>query len=373
MNQFEQLRKQKNAAFKAVNKDIEQLKIIAQESNRVSIIARDSRMILNNIDREFSERTKLNKVDISLLFVAVALQCLRQYIVTNDAFRFNEAKDADEKISKSIEDEVKKSDIDDKYKKILLNPVPYDAIRRTDEFKEKVGSIGVSGSNHRYTVLGHDPLLGWFFGTLNIMTSSLTKNEIMPVIWPSYLVENCMLKEKIDFGKLAMDGARQAIYDYKILVASVIKQALHLASDAFTKMGLPVPIINTIAPDLNSKLLSENCRIDTYSVTRGFLLSTLINSIIIAIHGLFYNRNEYKNRDMYEVKTRKILDYSNTIATSSNIITSVLSQNYKILDSGGFIVTIYRLINDYKFIRDVKKEFLIKEFDKIVQDDEYNF
>ena len=83
-------------------------------------------------------------------------------------------------------------------------------------------------------------------------------------------------------------------------------------------------------------------------------------------------------RDLYEVRTRKILSYSNALATSSNIIYTAITKNFTKLDVGGAVVTLYRLITDYSFISKVKYEFineildneLRQEIEKI--DDMYN-
>lgn len=54
---------------------------------------------------------------------------------------------------------------------ILTGSVPYDAIKTGAH----VSGTGLSGTTHRYRTLGHDPILGWIFGTANILTNSLTK------------------------------------------------------------------------------------------------------------------------------------------------------------------------------------------------------
>ncbi|WP_460266702.1 hypothetical protein [Clostridium perfringens] len=142
-------------------------------------------------------------------------------------------------------------------------------------------------------------------------------------------------------------------------------------------MGLPIPVINTVSPNFSSKLLKNG--IDIYSVSRGMAMSSLINMIIAAIHGLFYDETKYPNRDIYEVKTRKILSYSNAIASASNIIYVAISAYLgnegaiKKLDVGGLIVTIYRLLSDSKFIREVKEEFVFGSFNKLIQGEQYNF
>lgn len=222
--------------------------------------------------------------------------------------------------------------------------------------------------------LGHDPLLGWIFGTINIMTSSLTKKDLL---LSSYIVSGNNIDSVTSFDSLLVESIHIFQEDYKILIAAVAKQAIHYASDVFTKKGLPLPILNNIAPDFNSKLIKNN--IDVYSVSRGVALSILINAIVATIHGFFYDDSKHSSREIYEVKTRKILSYSNAIASESNII-GVAIKTYlgdksalKKLDIGGIIVTLYRLINNYNFIKKVKEEFVFGTFDKLIQGQEYEF
>lgn len=311
---------------------------------------------IDEINEQFSKATGLNSTDVKFLFFATGLQCLRQYLISNEKFRFDTDKGGDNFVGKFVPR---------RYEDILLGSVPYDAVRKAEGYKDQ--NTGISGANHRYMALGHDPLLGWIFGTLNIMTNTLTKNS--PSL-TTYVVKAHpttgnynQIGENIPITEVFINGVNLAKNDYKLLAVSVIRQALHFGADAFTKMGLPIPIINTISPDLSSKLLSENFRIDVYSVSRGIMLSTLINSIISAIHGLFYDEKVDIKRDLYEVRTRKILSYSNTLATSSNIIYTAITKNFTKLDVGGALVTLYRLITDYLFISKVKYEFISEILD----------
>jgi hypothetical protein len=95
--------------------------------------------------------------------------------------------------------------------------------------------------------------------------------------------------------------------------------------------------------------------------------------IIGALHKFFYNPNKDFDKELYNVRTRKIILYSNTIATSSDVIqTAVRMYNgdenaYKNFDWGGFLVTVYRLITDTEFIMKVKEEFTYSEWDKIIE------
>ena len=317
---------------------------------------------IDEINEQFSKITGLNSTDVKFLFFATALQCLRQYLISNDKFRFDTDKAGDNFIGKFVPR---------KYEDILLGPVPYDAVRKAEGYKDQ--NTGISGVNHRYMALGHDPILGWIFGTLNIMTNTLTKNSPLLttyIVKPHPTTGNyTQIGESVLISEVFINGVNLAKNDYKLLGVSVIRQALHFGVDAFTKMGLPIPIINTISPYLSSRLLSENFRIDVYSVNRGIMLSTLINSIISAIHGLFYDEKVDMKRDLYEVRTRKILSYSNALATSSNIIYTTITKDFTKLDVGGAVVTLYRLITDYSFISKVKYEFINEILDNELREE----
>ena len=93
-------------------------------------------------------------------------------------------------------------------------------------------------------------------------------------------------------------------------------------------------------------------------------------------------RNSEKNdekrgstMDLHSVKTRKILMYSNLIATSSNVIQVGISlamgkaNSLHNFDLGGFIHTLYRIATDTQFIAQIKQEFILNNFDKMIQGD----
>jgi len=92
---------------------------------------------------------------------------------------------------------------------------------------------------------------------------------------------------------------------------------------------------------------------------------------VAMIHKLFYDP-KYINPDIYEVKTRKILLYSNVLASGSNVIYCALTEDLRKLDVGGLIVTLYRLFTDIKFIREVKQEFIVSGLLEQIRGNELN-
>lgn len=81
----------------------------------------------------------------------------------------------------------------------------------------KVPYDNTGGSNHRIDTPGHDPILGFIFGVIDIMRGSSTT------------IKN----GKIDIVTGVAEG--------KNLIEALIMQLLHLLSDVATKRGLPVP------------------------------------------------------------------------------------------------------------------------------------
>jgi len=167
----------------------------------------------------------------------------------------------------------------------------------------------------------------------------------------------------------------------EIMGVSLMKEAVHLKSDMYSTASLPIPIISTISVDAARTLADYGLDMgNIMKVANQAGFAVLINSIIGMIHGMFYDESLYSNRELYAVKTRKILSYSNLIASASNVIavavasavgtatgnTELVKKSMNYLDIGGIMITIYRLITDSQFIYEVKREFLAQEWYDLV-------
>ena len=94
-------------------------------------------------------------------------------------------------------------------------------------------------------------------------------------------------------------------------------------------------------------------------------MSKLFDMIIALLHGLF--RKEDEDKDLYEVRSRKILLISNAIASSSTIINASITSNPKNLDIGSLLNTVTHLFTDVRFILKIKQEFIESEIAEKVQ------
>lgn len=335
----------------------------------------------DEIDKEFSRRTTIiNKLDLKFLAVATALQVAKSLLFPYVANKlgYGDTIDPSSRLAhndKSIEKAHREANDrfrDDKLKKhetghwinLLYQTPPYDIT---------VGSsalgINMGGKYHRLHTLGHDPILGWVFGTANILTDVITLKDFR-----SYRVirhpKMQITPEIVPISSMFYESYYQVKGDFLNLPAAIFAEFQHLKSDVNTKLGLPIPVLEAFNEDLAGKLYKSQydslCLARDLKIIGGSLLiSTLIDMIIGLVHGLFRDSNEPK--DLYEVRTRKILLVSNTIATTSSAIVTGITQNPKNLDIGSLLSTVSHLFTDVRFIYKIKREFIENEIDRKMQ------
>ena len=409
MSQYDKLKKlnadNRDKSDSLITAATQASKEIIDDVEKTAQLYRNAEKKIEDIDSQFAKLTHLDKTDIAMLMLATALQIGRWVIIGTVDIKVtekinNSRLEHDDKTitdkEKQLRDKYKERHADDKHIKdsryrdwlqLAMESVPYDITRGSSPF------FNMQGGYHRIHTLGHDPILGWIFGVANIITDTITLDTFQ-----TYKVE-------MQNGPRRWTGSyptSQALYDAfdaikednKRLPAAIFAQALHLGSDYFTKLGLPVPVLEAtdFTRSFANKLYKE--QYDSLMLTKDIakigvqaILAAVINMLISLIHSLFYDPLKYDNRDLYEVKTRKILSYSNSIASSSNVITvagmevaayyssnpELAKKGFAYMDIGGYIVTMYRLITDAKFINRVKSEFLEKEWYKAVMGEDYKF
>jgi hypothetical protein len=339
---------------------------------------------LERINSEFARKIKLKKTDISFLLIATALQTIR-WILTPEVGKKINPNERMAHDDKTIKDEVKRQNEEFKKKHLksenqggtwdvnkserktwmdmVFNSVPYDATKGA-----KILGINMEGGYHRYKTLGHDPVLGWIFGTSNIMTDVITLNSFV-----SHRVRSMTITDEIITLPALLSEVKDVIdYDVHCLPAALFAQGVHLKSDEYTKLGLPVPILGAFSESLAGRLYHSQydalcLKRDAKIVGGSAAISIIINMIIGLAHGLFYNQERDGERQFYEARTRKILMYSNAISSTCNVIAACILKNPKKLDIGGLLVTISRLFTDIRFIAKVKEEFIQAKLDAGMQ------
>ena len=344
---------------------------------------------LDSIEEQFSKKTSIvNKTDLSFLVLATALQVAKSLVFPYVAGKFDYGNSFDpserlnhndksiEKAHREANDSFRDKHIDKHgaghWVNILYQTVPYDITRGSKDL-----GINMGGKYHRMYTLGHDPILGWIFGTANILTDCITFNNfhtnritrIDPVTGAKKMV---ITPEVVFLGQMFAECYNDVKADPLNLPAALFAQAQHLKSDEFTKLGLPVPILSSINENFASKLYSENYDAlcfarDAKIVGASFVISKLFDIIIALLHGLF--RKDGEDKDLYEVRSRKILLISNTIASSSTIINATITSNPKNLDIGSLLNTLTHLFTDVRFILKIKQEFIENEIaEKVKQE-----
>lgn len=385
-------------ARKQHKKDIMERKEIVSEINKefnkidkILELGIKSDEILEIIESDFKEKTKLSKIDITILFIAVGLQVARQQLQKN--YFTKESRPTDKESAGKTEydrDQRSKGYYKTSISEILTNPVPFDTQNGTG-IKENINLGG--GKGHRQATLGHDPILGLIFGTANIATRTVTLSnlslESYHVKYDNFITKEGILSkrkgdyfaERADIEKILRYGIEKNIFleegidGLKLFLVSLGKEILHLRSDILSKESLQLPFLSL---DMNVVNKLSKYHIDmasVYTVGKQASMSIIINGIVRYIHQLIIMHIEKDiDMDLLEVRTRKILSYSNIIASSSNIlevgIRIALKDSSAInkLDIGGLGVTIYRIISDTKYQKRIKHEFIINKWNELLED-----
>lgn len=336
---------------------------------------------VNEINKEFSKQTGiLNKTDLCFLAIATALQTAKSLIypeiVQKKGYgsKFDKNSRLDHKAFESQHKKSAKTFVENHQKRnpngywinMVYQTVPYDAIKGS---RESIGK-GLTGHDHRLRTLGHDPILGWIFGVANILTDTVTLNTFDTyrvsrnplVVTPEIVAPATLISETIEMIK----------GDKMNLPAAIFTEAIHLKSDAYSKCGLPVPVLSTFDESFATELYKSQYDSLCFARDAKFIagsagISILFDIIIGLVHSLFLNPKKDKNKSLYQIRTRKILLISNAIASSSNIIATGITKNPKNLDIGGLLVTISHLFTDLRFISRIKQEFIESEMQKRLQ------
>jgi len=385
---IEELRVRREKLKKNSDITFNNMQIIIDESNRVAEVAHNSREILDGLDAEFEKQTGLKGQDVAFLFIATALQCVRIYVI-NNLTKIEKAgkENRNENVLHNLQDKILKNfnngiveDATVYYAPLNQiidgRGVPYDATGYLDE------NYGLfKGANHRFSTLGHDPIFGLVFGTANILTNTITCSQT-PFVVTNHVIYDANLKNP-RIGTFAstmimLKKATERIEDNpEAVVAAIIKQIIHIGTDLYTPCGIQLPGANLVLSNKNTEALTKYISSgDLVKIGASAGIAKLINVIISVVHMLMYDETIYESRDVYTVKTKKIIMYSNLIASASNVIwvgANMATGNEKAikdLDIGGLLVTIHRLTTDQEFIRKVKEEFVFGGFRKMIQGDD---
>ena len=383
--------RRENAHKEFINADAKLLKVL-DATAKTTYIVNNTPHIIEDLAEEFEEKTTLTRADVAVLFVAIGLQLLRQYM--QEKLSAPGERPGDQEAAGKhnwIKEPRAKRYYHPTLKEIKGKPVPFDVMDGANGKMKGSGSL-----KHRGKTVGHDPLLGLIIGTANIATSTVTIAE-GKFQYNSYHVRTNERKrdsfaenastalvmyytiDKVVHNTKDKDG----VDGREIVRESFLKEVEHLVSDAFSKDSLPLPILSSISPEFASKLADYgfDCANVIYVADQLSIAikqanyAIFINYIISLFHALFYDGKTEMDRKLYEVRTRKIVMYSNIVASALNLGVCGLAayhgkykEAYENLDLGGIVVTVYRIITDTNFINQVRKEFVIGGYKAKIND-----
>lgn len=320
---------------------------------------------------------RFDQNDMKFVMIAVALQVARQWLSEKIVDRGRLENQAAAKEIKHSTSAKKIAQLN--YGEWILGPTSYDAIQRTPGEKRRINQPGISGRNHRYKTLGHDPFIGLLVGPINLMSNTLTRNDFAtyktkPISLHSastgYLISTPMPGGIIGATTEALNNG---ISDPKFAAAAVVKHLIHLASDVNTIQGLPIPGAGALLPDNVNDWLLGNGFDAIWFANIGMQagLSQMINTITSVTYSwLLYDEKKYGSHEVFNEKVKKVVAVANAISASANLMRVGLDiaevnwiEALKHLDIGGLIIAIKAMMNSGEFKKQIHD--MIYAFDDI--------
>lgn len=420
---LEVLQSKRSALKQKSDATLRNMQEITNESYRAADVAHHSREHLAALDAEFEQRTGLTGSDIRFLFAAVALQATRIMVLdkltkVEPAGNQNQTEKAlhslQEKIFRHFDsnEPSQESPYHASMMHILTTSgVPYDATSplTQDAIRSLLGKGRTwdfdfsdllpnddlhlfKGTNHRFSTLGHDPILGLIFGTGNIMTNTiscvqkaaLSNSVSLPLLTTNHVIYTSNFKDPRIAACASTAAMLSAMIERtqenpNVFVAALIKQILHIGTDLYTPCGIQIPGVNLIFSNAEvEKLTSFISTGDLVKFGTSAKLADLINLLIATLHVLTFDSSFDNAPELFSVRTRKIILYSNVIVTSSNLLWvggNILSGNEEAIrqiDWGGLIITLHHLFYDTDYIEQLKQEFILCNFDRLILKNDLN-
>ena len=161
--------------------------------------------------------------------------------------------------------------------------------------------------------------------------------------------------------------------DKTAVALALIKQIIHIGTDLYTPKGIQIPGANLVLSKKNAENLTKYISTgDIIKITSSAVIAMVINFIISILHNLLYNETSDISRELYNVRTQKILKVSNIIAESLNIAyvganigigmytgnSTLIKEGVKRIDLGGYIVAIHQIIKSSLMQEKIRREYL---------------
>lgn len=185
---------------------------------------RSNEKAILQLNNEYNEIHKLDKIDVSIAVVAGLAGAFVDTVLVGIPSRTTNGLKA-APLSNYIRGYFDKRFPEEEMSKLAnkkISKVPFDA---QDNRNTTVWVEGLSAYYHRMLQLGHDPLLGFVVGILDILNGTMTTIDKQGNI-VCQVMENYEERKESD------------------IFSAMCKQIIHLKTDITTSMGLPVPLMS---------------------------------------------------------------------------------------------------------------------------------
>ena len=325
-----------------------------------------------HLDDAFCQATALNKKDLVVLVIAVAVRTVCSLLMNKSLAKQPEAAPEPPEMDRAAQLYSKAWNTGTAYVQQAVNsflkPMP---IRdRTSILKERPPfDLADNAAFSRKDIAGYDKYLGWIIGVVNIMTDTVTTYGLK-----SYSVtrpENGapLVNEEVStLLRVVHPVAQGAPKNKEAIVAAVVQEAIELDFADVTAAQADAIFGRAVELEKQTKLISQQTS-DVLAVFKkewaeaigGVAAASLVNTIVAAVHALLYDESD-GDVQHYALRTSKIITYSSAISTLLGSIPAIAAQDPTKVDYTGILTTCLSMFHSIKFWTELKTQFLASAY-----------
>jgi hypothetical protein len=136
------------------------------------------------------------------------------------------------------------------------------------------------------------------------------------------------------------------------LISNIVDQYQKINPQILKKFGLP---------DINQLSMPDKVTL----VGKQAAVPLAINIGIAQMHNKTYDPQKDGERKYFDARTRKIILYSNILASAGNITYTTTTEDWTRVDVGGILISATRLLEDIGYLTKLEDKYLKEELEKI--------
>ena len=246
-------------------------------------------------------------------------------------------------------------------------------------------------------IAGFHPQIGWLIGVINLLTNTVTTYKldtfsVVPAMMTGLPME---MGFPMEAGQISSAGlsiqvgqelstalhvllpvAQNCAGHKDSLMAAIVREAGVLGINRAPMEDVAAIMENTMYFERQNQTMLDHMSLatDLFSIDLLRLvgdtgITAFLDLLISAIHAIHYDPEVDGDKNLYAIRTNRILTLSQLMSTLTNSAKALLTENPLDIDIGGILMTFLKGVNSTSFWINIKAEYLVSEYKAMIDEE----